>query len=88
MDEQQLLPVDILYCIAKAKHPLWQEEVVLVSNSKIASLYLDKIADCFKKLGISYAKPQRIISISDLPINENGKIRRGAINEIIENEVL
>jgi o-succinylbenzoate---CoA ligase len=88
IDEQELLPKDILYCIAKANHPLWQEEIALVSNTKIASIYLDKISDCFKKLGISYAKPQRIIYISEWPINENGKIRRGVINQIIENEKL
>jgi O-succinylbenzoic acid--CoA ligase len=86
--EQNLIPDNILFCLAKAPHPKWQEELVLVSNDINAKQYLGEIKNYLKERGLSYAKPQRFIYVNELPLNENGKILRKRLNEVIENEGL
>lgn len=85
---QNLIPDTHTFCLAKAPHPKWQEELVLVSDDRDASKYLGDITNYFVEIGMLYAKPKRFIYISELPRNENGKILRKRLNEIIENEQL
>ncbi|MCG9880020.1 MAG: AMP-binding protein [Bacteroidia bacterium] len=83
-----ILPTSFEFVLAKAPHPLLMEEVVLVCTQANGSDYLEQIGKCLQEMGLSYAKPRRIILFSELPKNENGKIMRARINEVIENEEL
>ncbi len=86
--QESILPATLSFCIAKAPHPIWQEQVVLVSSEMKAAQYLQPISSYLKGIGQSYAKPQRFIYLNPIPSNENGKIMRATLNQIIENERL
>lgn len=86
--QESILPATLPFCIAKAPHPVWQEQVVLVSSEMNASQYIQPISSYLKGIGQSYAKPQRFIYLNPIPSNENGKIMRATLNQIIENERL
>ena len=85
---ERILPADITFYIAKAPHPIWQEQVVMVSTDANAAQYLQQINNFLQTIGQAYAKPRRFVHVKTIPTNENGKIMRLTLNEIIENERL
>lgn len=83
-----ILPSDTEFMLAKAPDSLLGEEVVLVCTNDISEDNLTQIGKQLNEMGLSYAKPRRAIRFLELPKNENGKILRRQINEVIENERL